>query len=120
MKTFLTLLLCLILCFPLLAASSPTVKTKITCDPVLEFALLTEPTEFPGYTVLEALQVTLDKEYEKVKWRLLVPVDNITIAIVAEEVAMQEGEVTPEGDVLVDFTGFSPGIYAVYFLVSDT
>lgn len=125
-KLFSILLLCAML-IPLtgMAAYSPTIQGKITCEPALNFELLTSlpELEMEGYIILEAMEVELDKEYGLVEWHLLAPIDpdeQITVAIVAESTDFQEAEITPDGGVIVDFTGYEPGFYLLYFLRSDT
>ena len=122
MKKFFTLLLCLLLAFPLFAAASPsrTVKSVITCEPQIQFEIHTELFDLTleGYELLEALKITLDKPYEQVIWHITPTIemtDQIKVAIINNDLILQDCALTEDCGIIVDFTDIEPGKYLLYF-----
>jgi hypothetical protein len=134
MKKFF-ILLCVLMILPIyaFAANSPTAKTTISCNPSIEFAFAEQTEEWPellkriedikdeteGFILLEALQITLDKEYEKIEWKLPIEIrvehEPFILIIDSEAIVKQEVSTTEDGNIITDFTDYEPGIYYVCF-----
>lgn len=136
MKKFIAILMVLLMiplyCF---AANSPTIEKVVTCNPAIQFAFAEKTAgwetllarledikeETDGYILLEALEVTLDKEYEKVEWNL--PIEILTehepfaLIVDPEAIVKQELSTTETGGVIVDFTEYEPGVYYICFYI---
>ena len=138
MKKFIAILLVLLM-IPLYAFASgnpsPTLKRTIYSNPVIKFELadetegwqeilkrlenVTEETE--GYILLEALQIKLDKQYEKVEWTLTFPVTSeyepFVLIINSEAIVKQETSITENGAIIIDFTDYEPNTYYICFYI---
>ena len=123
MKKIILLILCLLFTFPLFAAAAPSVSTKtlITCDPKMQFEEC-DPSLFDldleCYELIEAVQVIVDKPYEKVTWYIPVeihPDDHIKSALINNDLYLHDAEITEDLGIVVDFTGLEPDTYLLYF-----
>ena len=138
MKRFF-IILCVLALLPITAfsAPSPTVKKMIHCVPEIPFEMA-EDTEgwldlfewlfsvrslTKGYSLLDAVYITLDKEYEKINWYLTLPVttehEPFVFIIDGTDLYKQEVSISEDGAVIVDFTDFTPQNYYLCFYVKD-
>ena len=136
MKKFIAILLVLFM-IPVcaFATNSPTLKKTIYSNPEIEFEfaektegwpeilerLETIADEMEDYTLLEALQIKLDKQYEKVEWFLTLPIiseyEPFILIIDSEAIVKQETSITENGAIITDFTDYEPGIYYICFYI---
>lgn len=137
MKRFIAIL-CALMLVPMyvFAAGSPTIKKEISCDPAIEFELADQTEEWPeilkrldevedeeteGYILLEALKITLDKKYEKIKWTFPIQImtehEPFVLIIDSEAIVKQEIPTTEKGNVITDFTDYEPGVYYICFYI---
>lgn len=125
MKKFISILFCLLLTFPFLAAAAPSPSTNnlIYCTPEMQFELC-DPALFDldleGYELVEAVRVIVDKAYEKVTWYIPIEIsqdDCIKIALINNDLFMQDAEITEDLGIVVDFTDLEPDTYLLYFFI---
>ena len=123
MKKILVTLLCFLLLIPLTgaAAPSPTVQTLIWCEPEIPFKVL-DKIDFElyiqDYALIEALQITLDEPHEQIVWHLpveITPEDQVKVAIINEDLYLDDTLITDDGNIIIDFSAIEPGTYYLYF-----
>ena len=77
--------------------------------------------ETEGYILIEALNIGLDRKYQQVEWKLSIPIltehEPFVLIIDSEAIVKQEIPTTNDGNVIVDFTDYEPGIYYICFYI---
>jgi len=137
MKRFLSILLILmflpICCF---AAKSPTIDATTHSKPNVivaqaenqeEWSIIVKRLseileETKGYILLDAFQIYLDTNYEKIEWHLTKLIDEtdapFVLLIDPENISKYEVEITKDGTVITDFSQVEPGLYFILFFIS--
>lgn len=137
MKKFIALLLILLM-IPVytFAAKSPTPEKFLPISNPELMYILAEKTdgwadvlkrldkikdETEGYILIEALNIGLDRKYQQVEWKLSIPIltehEPFVLIIDSEAIVKQEIPTTNDGNVIVDFTDYEPGIYYICFYI---
>ena len=139
MRKFIIVLCILMLLTPIASAAvkSPVPEKMIKCIPEIEWCFAEDTENWlnilewlddveemsQGYDIIEALYVTLDKEYEEIQWSLMVPVfknQKPFVYIIDEEDMIKQEVKTYYGWVVTDFTDFAPKNYYICFFVKST
>lgn len=125
MKKLIILLFCFVSLFLLTgaAAPSPSTETLIWCEPEISFKVLDEidlELYLSGYELIEALEITLDKQYEQITWYLpieIMPNCEIKSAIIGNDLLLDDAIITKENGIIVNFSNVQPGTYYLYFFM---
>lgn len=138
MKKFIAILCLLVLIVPTFAfaAKSPTVgRIRPISTPDIMFVYADSQPEWndileridlmqdelEGFTMIEALQICLDKQYKEVTWQLTVPFTSeyepFMLMINSEAIEKRDISVDCDGMLVTDFSEFDPGIYILCFYV---
>ncbi len=138
MKKLIAILCILMLVVPsfAFAAKSPTVgRTRPTSTPDIMFVYADSQPEWEtilkrieliqdeleDFTMIEALQICLDRQYKEVTWKLTVPFTSehepFMLIINKEAIEKRDVGVDCDGMLVTDFSEFDPGIYILCFYV---
>lgn len=131
MKKLITLLLILLLTFPMYAAAapSPTVQARVY-DESFKFEELVDETLLAqhfdaaeGYILEDAYIVYLEKKCGLTKWQLPyghTENDDVKVIIAWDDAYEVQQAVIKEDTIFVDFTDFEVGTYLVYFFIKPS
>ena len=140
MKKLIALILCILMVIPTFAfgAPSPTLQSlRPTTNPEIMFVYASKLPEWEeilkrielipevtkGFTMVEALQISLDKPYEKVTWTLAAKFTSeyepFMLMINDEAIEKRDVSIDSDGALVTDFSEFEPGIYILCFYVKE-